>query len=67
MIVKYECQSGFFYGERNLYEIGERSHYVGNVIAVYELDEEDQMLVQSCGIFTRRDKDEQIARYNQLA
>lgn len=66
MTVKYECERGFFYGERNLYEIGERSHYVGNVVAVYELDEEDQMLVQNCGIFTKEDKNEQIARYNQL-
>lgn len=67
MIVKYECERGFFYGERNLYEVGERSHYVGEVVNVYELDEEDQVLIQNCGIFTRRDKDEQIARYNTVA
>lgn len=66
MIVKYECERGFFYGERNLYEVGERSHYVGEVVNVYELDEEDKTLVQDYGIFTKEDKDEQTARYNTI-
>ena len=67
MIVKYECENGFFYGERNLYEIGERSHYVGNVTNIYELDEQDMMLVQDYGTFTKEDKNEQIRKYNTVA
>ncbi len=67
MVVKYECENGFFYGERNLYQVGERSHYVGSVVAVYELDEDDKALVQNCGIFTKEDKDEQIKRLNTVA
>ena len=66
-VVKYECVSGFFYGERDIYQIGERSHYVGDIVSIHELDEEDKLLAQNYGIFNKEDKDEQIRKYNTVA